>query len=130
MFKAWDLQVALYRAMLQRPSVQTDLTRQVAQGRPPITGYHTTLDSTVLVESAGADIPGAEVVAEDISGAAMAQLVKRVAEVGKGSIALNSAGDAKRFDKDCGIQAYALRDNALLLALMLPEPDDEESDDE
>ncbi|WP_322322992.1 PD-(D/E)XK nuclease family protein [Cypionkella sp.] len=130
MFKAWDLQVALYRAMLQRPSVQTDLTRQVAQGRPPITGYHTTLDSTVLVESAGAGIPGAEVVAEDISGAAMAQLVKRVAEVGIGSIVLNSTGDAKRFDKDCGIKAYALRDNALLLALMLPEQDDEEFDDE
>lgn len=130
MFKAWDLQVALYRAMLQRPSVQTDLTRQVAQGRPPITGYHTTLDSTVLVESAGAGIPGAEVVAEDISGAAMAQLVKRVAEVGAGIVVLNSAGDAKRFEKDCGIKAYALRDHALLLALMLPEQDDEEFDDE
>lgn len=130
MFKAWDLQVALYRAMLQRPVEQTDLTRQVAQGRPPITGYHTTLDSTVLVESAGGGIPGAEVVAEDISGAAMAQLVKRVAEVGAGIVMLNSAGDAKRFEKDCGIKAYALRDQALLQALMLPEPDDEESDDE
>lgn len=130
MVKGWDLQVALYRAMLERPLQESDLSRLAAAGAPPVTGYHTTLDSTVLVDAGGADIPGAEAVSDDISGQAMAQLAARVAEAGAGVIALNRAGDLKRFEKDCGITAYALKDNRLVMACQMPDGAGEEDGDE
>ncbi len=126
MVRGWDLQVALYRAMLERPLTETDLTR-LAAGRVPVTGYHTTLDSTVLVDGAG--IPGTEAAAEAISETAMAQLARRVAEVGAGVVSLNRAGDAGRYERDCGITAYELKQNGLLAALLMPEPAEAEDED-
>ena len=124
MAKGWDLQVALYRAMLERPAAETALTRLVAEGAEVVTAYHTMLDSTVLSDAAGAEIPRTEAVSADASVNAMDHLARVVAEVAAGTIRLNRAGDAKAF-KDRGISAYALDGNTLVAAFTLP---DEEED--
>ncbi len=121
MTKGWDLQVALYRAMLERPSQDTALTELVRAGARPVTAYHTMLDCTVIVDATGAGIAGAEAATVDISSNALELLAHRVAEVGGGTIRLNSAGDLKRFDKDCGITAYALKQNSLVTAFLMAE---------
>lgn len=122
MAKGWDLQVALYRGMLERPAGG-------ALQAAPVIGYHNSLDGTVLIEAAPDRIPGTEVVADDISSLAMAQLAIRLTEVSGGQIKLNRAGDAKRLKKECGITAYAFED-ALIAALMMPEPDEEDTADD
>ena len=125
MLKGWDLQVALYRAMLERPSEETALTPLVAKGAEVVTAYHTMLDSTVLSDAAGAGVPRIEAAGEDASAHAMTELAELVAEVGAGTIRLNRAGDAKSFAKDRGIKAYALEDNPFVAAFMVPEEDSE-----
>lgn len=125
MAKGWDLQVALYRAMLERPSEETALTRLVAKGAQVVTAYHTMLDSTVLSDSAGAGVPRIEAAGADASAHAMTELAELVAQVGAGTIRLNRAGDAKTFEKQRGIKAYALGDNAFVAAFMLPEEETE-----
>jgi hypothetical protein len=125
MAKGWDLQVALYRAMLERPTEETALTRLVAKGAQVVTAYHTMLDSTVLSDAAGAGVPRIEAAGADASAHAMTELAALVAEVGAGTIRLNHAGDSKTFEKDRGIKAYALANNAFVAAFMLPEEDTE-----
>lgn len=119
----WDLQVALYRAMLERPSLPSALT-EIAGG-PIITAYHTTLDGTVLTDGAGAGLPRAECPAADPADNALAHLAEVAAEVGAGRVRLNHAGDAARFDRERGITAYALAQDELVAALVLPEAEDD-----
>jgi hypothetical protein len=121
MAKGWDLQVALYRAMLERPSEETALTRLVADGAQVVTAYHMLRDGTVLSDADGAGLPRVETASADASVNAMDHLAQVLAEVGAGTIRLNHAGDAKTFDKARGIKAYAL-DNPLVAAFSLPEP--------
>jgi hypothetical protein len=123
MAKGWDLQVALYRAMLERPAEETALTRLAAKGAQVVTAYHTMLDSTVLSDAAGAGVPRIEAAGANASAHAMTELAALVTEVGAGTIRLNRAGDSKNFEKDRGIKAYALADNAFVAAFMLPEED-------
>ena len=123
MAKGWDLQVALYAAMLDRPADQTPLTRLVEGGAPVVTAYHTMLDATVLADSGGAGLPGVEAAPGDVSENALAELADRVAELGAGTIRLNRAGDDKRLKKEAGITAYALSENAFVAATTLPEED-------
>jgi RecB family exonuclease len=125
MTKGWDLQVALYRAMLERPTEDTALTDLVRAGARPVTAYHTMLDGTVMVDAGGAGIAGAEAATSDISANALELLAERVAEVGGGTIRLNNAGDLKRFAKDCGITAYALKETGLVTAFLVPDAGDE-----
>ncbi|TDE40846.1 PD-(D/E)XK nuclease family protein [Antarcticimicrobium sediminis] len=125
MAKGWDLQVALYRAMLERPTEETALTRLVASGAQVITAYHMLRDGTVLSDAQGGDVPRVETAGEDASVNAMDHLTQVLAEVGAGTIRLNRAGDAMAFDKERGIKAYAL-DNPLVAAFSLPETQAEE----
>ncbi|SMX44434.1 PD-(D/E)XK nuclease family protein [Maliponia aquimaris] len=120
MSKGWDLQVALYRAMLERPSAETALTRLVAQGAQVITAYHMLRDGTVLSDARGADVPRIETTGQDASVRAMDHLADVLAEVGAGTIRLNRTGDAKTFEKERGLRAYAL-DDPLVAAFSLPE---------
>lgn len=121
MAKGWDLQVALYQAMLERPSIQTSLTEMVANGVEVVTAYHTMLDGTVLSDISGDGIARIEVASVDASSQAMDHLTQSVAEVGAGSIRLNRDGDAKAFEKQRGIKAYALEDNVLATSFLMPE---------
>jgi hypothetical protein len=121
MGKGWDLQVALYRAMLERPAETTPLTELVESGVDFVTAYHTMLDATVLADAGGAGLHKVVVANGDVSAEAMAALSGRVAEVGGGIVRLNREGDAKRLKKDAGITAYALNDNDFVAAFTLPE---------
>jgi hypothetical protein len=121
MARGWDLQVALYAAMLERPAEATELTDLVADGARVVTAYHTMRDATVLADAGGAGLPGVEPAGGDVSEHAMAELADRAAEVGAGTIRLNRAGDAERLRKEAGITAYALEENALVAAFTLPE---------
>jgi hypothetical protein len=125
MAKGWDLQVALYRAMLERPTQQTALTRLVADGAEVITAYHMLRDGTVLPDAQGGGVPRVEPAGEDASVNAMDHLMHVLAEVGAGTIQLSREGDAKTFDKERGVKAYAL-DNPLVSAFSLPDAQEEE----
>lgn len=124
MSKGWDLQVALYRAMLERPNEETALTRLVEDGAQIVTAYHTTRDATVLADELGAGLVRVEAASKDVSENAMSQLAAAIAEVGAGTVRLNREGDAKRFEKERGIKAYALEGNPLVAAFTLPEEDE------
>jgi len=120
MMKGWDLQVALYRAMLERPSEETPLTRLFQEGAQTITAYHTMLDATVLTDLGGESIPGAEAASVDISTNATDHLLQVVSEVGAGIIRLNRADDIGVMEKERGITPYALKDNEFVKAFTLP----------
>ena len=130
MEKGWDLQVALYRAMMERPEVDTELTRLVTAGVSPVTAYHLTNDGTILTGPAGAGIPGAQAVVSDIAEHALDHLDQTIAAVGAGDIVLNRSGDAKRIRKDRGITPYALENNSFLAAFALSDLAEEPDDDE
>lgn len=125
MAKGWDLQVALYRAMLERPIEDTELTELVRAGARPITAYHTMLDQTVMVDAAGVGIAGVEAATGDIAVNALDLLADRRKEVGEGTIRLNRDGDLKRFVKECGITAHALKQNSLVTAFLMPNTEDD-----
>ena len=120
MTKGWDLQVALYRAMLERPSEETPLTRLVQEGAQTITAYHTMLDATVLTDFGGESIPGAEAAPVDISTNATDHLLEVVSEVGAGVIRLNRSDDIGVMEKERGITPYALKDNDFVKVFTLP----------
>lgn len=125
MAKGWDLQVALYRAMLERPTEDTALTRLVTEGAQIVTAYHMLRDGTVLSDAAGGNVPRVETASEDASVNAMEHLAEVLAEVGAGTIRLNHLNDAKSYDKERGIKAYAL-DTPLVAAFSLPDAATEE----
>ncbi|WP_165590733.1 PD-(D/E)XK nuclease family protein [Ruegeria denitrificans] len=120
MTKGWDLQVALYRAMLERPSEAMSLTRLVPEGVKTTTAYHTMLDATVLTDFGGEGIPGAEVASVDISANATDHLLQAVSEARAGIIRLNRSDDISIMEKDRGITPYALKDNEFVKAFTLP----------
>ena len=126
MAKGWDLQVALYQAMLERPSIQTPLTELVAGGANVVTAYHTMLDGTVLSDVAGAGLPRVEPASADASKQAMEHLAKVVAEVGAGTIRLNQTDDVAALKKERGITAYALEDNAYVRAFLAPSNEEDQ----
>jgi len=130
MEKGWDLQVALYRAMMERPEVDTELTRLVTAGVSPVTAYHLTNDGTILTGPAGAGIPGAQAVVSDIAEHALDHLNQTIAAVGAGDTVLNRSGDSKRIRKDRGITPYALENNSFLAAFTLSDLAEEPDDDE
>lgn len=117
--------MALYRAMLERPSEDTALTRLVAEGAQVVTAYHMLRDGTLLSDAHGVDLPRVETAGADAAVKAMEHLAKVLAEVGAGTIRLNLEGDAKTFDKERGIKAHALK-NPLVAAFCLPETQEEE----
>lgn len=125
MAKGWDLQLALYRAMLERPMEETALTRLVAEGAQIVTAYHMLRDGTVLSDAQGGDVPRIETASEDASVNAMDHLAQMLAEVGAGTIRLNRVDESEAFRKERGITAYAL-DNLLVAAFSLPETAAEE----
>ncbi|MDX5362023.1 MAG: PD-(D/E)XK nuclease family protein, partial [Alphaproteobacteria bacterium] len=121
MQKGWDLQVALYRAMLECPTEGAMISNVMPAGVRTVTAYHTMLDASVLVDAEGTGIPGAEAVTSDISQHALSHLRQLVHEVSRGEVRLNHEGDLARLQKECGIVAYPLKDNALVSAFLMPE---------
>lgn len=126
MAKGWDLQVALYRAMLERPTEDTALTRLVADGAQVVTAYHMLRDGTVLSDADGGNVPRVEAAGDDASANAMEHLADVLAEVGAGTIRLNQLSDPKAFEKERGIKKVYAMDNPLVAAFSLPDAATEE----
>jgi hypothetical protein len=101
--------------MLARPSRPTP----VPVGDAVAVAYHCLLDGRVLADGLPG-MPGIDDLGPDISTAALDELRRLSASLGAGLVPLGRAGDAKRFDKDRGMKAYAL-DDAFVGTFLLPE---------
>lgn len=117
----WDLQLALYRAMLMQPE-QAGPVLEAALAEAPAIGvaYHLINDQGVLVQGLQAPDGVATVIQGDISGQAMTLLATRLAEVGAGLIRLNSTDDRQFFEKTAGLMPYALDASVLVSRFMVP----------
>ncbi|WP_456389604.1 PD-(D/E)XK nuclease family protein [Profundibacter sp.] len=119
MEKGWDLQVELYREMIEWP--ENNGARELAQGgRRVAIAYHLLRDGVTL--ASGIDGPGAdtEIVTGEISGEAIARLQPIINTLGGGTIQLNRYGDPKRFEK-LGVAPYALKNTPLAMAFAVPD---------
>ena len=125
MEKGWDLQVALYRAMIARPG--NDETAALATDGEVGIAYHLLRDGVTLASGPGSDGPGVECVPGDISREAQAQLQITIAELGGGTLRLNGVGDVVRFEKETGATPYGLKEDALAQKLVMPDAAQETS---
>lgn len=117
----WDLQVALYRAMLLRPDLEAGQLADALATKPQIgVAYHLINDGGILLHGIDAPAPVFEMVAEEISSNAVALLNDRIAEVGSGRIRLNTVDDAAFFEKSGKFTPYALNDSTLVVAFLVP----------
>lgn len=133
MHAGWDLQVALYRDMLMRPTddAAPELVSLAKNGVG--VAYHTLNDGTVLRNGLRPRNGGSSRV-EDLAGAiaesALALLQVRLAQVGSGQLRLNGAEDEKFLTKTAKITPYGFDNSPLIRALMIagrtigPEVDD------
>jgi PD-(D/E)XK nuclease superfamily protein len=117
----WDLQLGLYRAMLNNPSLEDSVLNDMLTSKPDIgVAYHLINDSGILVNgilAAGEDF---EVIDNDISEQAVKKLQERIAEVRQGLVSLNFAGDITFFEKIAKTTPYALKESALVAAFFVP----------
>ncbi len=117
----WDLQLGLYRAMLSRPDLKEGVLREVLESAPEIgVAYHLINDSGILVNGFEIADEGFEVVDNDISQYAIPALLERIADVGRGTVRLNTANDAAFFEKTAKLTPYALNESALVTAFLIP----------
>lgn len=117
----WDLQLGLYRAMLERPiRSEGDGLKAIPQDVAPGVAYHLLRDGGVLhhglTSREGSRMEGIET---DISAEAIAMLTRRLAEVGAGTIHLNKTGDEEFFRKEAKLTAYALNDSPIVAAFLV-----------
>ncbi len=115
----WDLQLGLYRAMLQRPDLDDGVLKEVLADRPEIgVAYHLINDSGVLVHGIALEAEGAAPLDNDISAEAIDLLRTRIAQVGAGNVVVNSPGDVELFEKKAKMKPYALEESTLVAAAM------------
>ncbi|MCC5975612.1 MAG: PD-(D/E)XK nuclease family protein [Rubellimicrobium sp.] len=117
----WDLQVALYRAMLLRPEPTGGVLDKALEAAPAIgVAYHLMNDQGVLTH--GIELPEGtvSVLPGEVSDQAEALLAARLAEVGAGLIRLNGEDDRTWFDKTGGVTAYALDASPLIARTLGP----------
>ena len=113
----FDLQAHLYRLMIQSGGLP-DL--DIAPADIGVV-YYLLNDQTALSDSpisAGGDVPGLEIIDNDISSEAMQHLDRRLTEIRSGKVMLNTTNDEKWWDKHASIPIYAL-DNSPLLRLFM-----------
>lgn len=118
----WDLQVALYRDMLLRPTAEASPeTRGLVRDQVAI-AYHTLNDGTVLRSGAhprNAATPRVEELREAIAAQSLPLLQARLAEVGAGLLRLNGTGDEAFLTKAAKITPYGFDSSPLIRALMV-----------
>lgn len=133
----WDLQVALYRDMLLRPTADTSPELEGVGKQGVSVAYHTLNDGTVLRSGARARNNGSPRI-EDLSGAisdrSISLLQERLAQVGAGRVQLNGSEDEKFLKKEAKITPYGFDNSPLVRALMVEGrtigPAAEEAEDE
>ncbi len=123
--KGYDLQVDLYRRMDVRVSEKSsEGVRRIADTLTawkdlPAVAYHTLNDGAVLINGAkGIDDDHVEVIEGDIAQNAVALIKARFDALKAGRIDLNTAADAKYFQKEAALGTYALDDSPLVSAFM------------
>ncbi|MBS8225748.1 hypothetical protein DYI42_05805 [Vannielia litorea] len=122
----WDLQLGLYRAMLQRPALKDGVLSRMLENEPDITvAYHLINDSGILMNGTPVGGQGFEVIDGDISQSAIETLKMRIGEVGNGLIRLNTTEDAAYFQKTAKLTPYALKDSTLVASFLVPVSSDE-----
>lgn len=126
MEKGFDSQTSLYRLMLQNGDAKDkddELGCALRRGDEIGVLYYLMNDQVALADTAGwlpNDLPGAFELGAGISTQAMALIRKRLAQVEKGEVCLNSEGDEKWFDRNAAIKIYALDNSPLLRIFMHP----------
>ena len=117
MRKGFDLQAHLYRLMIQTgglPGVDPP---------PEDIGivYYLLNDTTALadcpVDTDGA-VPGWEVLPTDISSRAMQHLDRRLAQIRRGTVKLNTTADEDWWAQNASLPVYALENSPLLRLFM------------
>lgn len=116
----WDIQVALYRHMIANPN-NVETVAIGSGGADPAIAYHLLRDGVTLGSGLRKPVPEIEVITGDISGLAMERLTRTLDELKQGVIQLNRSSDVTFFEKETGITPYALKDNPLGAAFMLPD---------
>lgn len=124
----WDLQLGLYREMLKRPERTGEVLEAALAGSPRIgVAYHLINDQGVLLEGLEPPDGVVKVVEGGISVQAMDLLITRLAEVGAGTICLNSEDDRKFFEKTANLAPYALDASPLVSRFMMPSTEADDS---
>lgn len=114
MEKGWDLQVALYRLMIE--GAGNEETRRIADGGEDVDiAYHLLRDGVTLADGQTAASGELERVGADISGKALERLQRTLSELEKGMIRLNGRDDARDFEKESGFKPYALVEDPLAM---------------
>jgi RecB family exonuclease len=118
----WDLQIALYRAMLLRPIRREGDGLDPVLGRTPAMAYHTLNDGSVLQNGLTPRNRGSSRVEEvegDISGQAVQLMQQRLAEVASGHLHLNGIADEAFFQKQAHLTPYAFDASPLVRRFMV-----------
>ena len=117
MRSGFDLQAQLYRLMIQTGGLPSfDLP-------PNKIGvmYYLINDTTALVDtpiSGSVSVPGLETIDTDISSQAIKYLDRRLVQIRKGRVALNTSADEKWWKDNASLTIYAL-DNSPLIRLFM-----------
>lgn len=118
----WDLQLGLYREMLKRPERTGKVLEAALAGTPEIgVAYHLINDQGVLLEGLKPADGVVTVVKGEISAQAMDLLTKRLSDVRKGFLRLNTEEDRQKFEKEANLVPYALDASPLVSRFMTPE---------
>ena len=110
----WDLQAGLYRDMLARPTRREGDRMGGLIGKRIGIAYHLMNDGGFLTSGLQLPRPARDMGGE-VNGEALAFLADRLAQLGSGTIVLNTVADEAWFKKEAGITAYALRDGSPLV---------------
>ena len=116
----WDLQLALYRAMLAHPAGEpTPLGAQLGHAPELGVAYHMMSDGGILTHGLTSAPAPFEPIGGDIAQAAMDQLCDRLADIRAGRVTLNNAEDEKFFTREAKLTPYALDASPLIRAFMV-----------
>lgn len=128
----FDLQLALYRAILARPTMVESDALAAIRAAPAIgVAYHLMNDGGVLAHGLEALPRPFESLACDISHAALALLDERLGAARAGIVKLNGEADESFFRKTAKLTPYALDASPLVRAFMRPDSgvEGDENDD-
>lgn len=117
----FDLQLALYRAVLDHPTMDESDAIAAIRAAPAIgVAYHLMNDGGVLAHGIGALPRPFESLACDISHAALTRLAEHLEAVRAGIVTLNSDDDESFFRNTAKTVPYALDASPLVRAFMRP----------
>ncbi|GMQ76977.1 MAG: PD-(D/E)XK nuclease family protein [Gammaproteobacteria bacterium] len=128
MEQGYDSQLCLYRTMLEtggpQGSDQAALATRLADCAHTGILYCMLNDGSLLSDEGPPDgtvVPGWRAFEDDVSAQAMALIKERLADLERGQVRLNRAGDETFFTKVAGLTPYALDNSPLIMLFALPD---------